>query len=248
MTHTDPPGTFRLDAAAIANFVKLQRSIFGWKQDMLAAEAGVSLATVQRVERGRRVRDAQLRKLAVALRRPDDEFLRQRARASSVEVEANLAQMFAWTNGRVAVAVAPLRTEIQLRAMLGSFSLLVDSDLEPEADADVAELREWFDLASFVQAERQGVIGPKPGRELRVRTLWRDVLACADRIERTHRAVCLAGTYVAKTLAEGRPIDIALLAIRSRRRDPAVAKLTTLWAEQTVDDRQMLEDWCFGAS
>lgn len=134
---------------------------------MLAAEAGVSLATVSRVERGLRVRPTQLQKLARALGKPEDEFLRTRVRPSPEEAAANLVEMFAWTEGRIPVSVAPFKTELQLRTMLATFSLLFNSDLDADAAEDVAELREWLDLASFVQAEREGVIGPKPDRDFR---------------------------------------------------------------------------------
>lgn len=212
MDTVEPLETFVLDEAAIANFVKLQRSFNGWKQDMLAAEAGVSLATVSRVERGQKVRPAQLRKLARALGKPEDEFVRERVRATPEEATANFVEMFAWTEGRVPVAVA--------------------------------ELREWLDLASFVQAERNGVIGPKPDRDFRVRRLWRDVLDCVERLERAHAAVVLTGTYAAEPLMGGEPIKIAVVAIRSRRRNPAASTITTLWADAKVDEQQMLAD-CF---
>lgn len=246
MDTLDPLEIFVLDEAAIANFVKLQRTFNGWKQDMLAAEAGVSLATVSRVERGLKVRQAQLRKLARALGKPEDEFLRVRVRPTPEEAAANFVEMFAWTEGRVAVAVAPLRTELQLRTMLATFSLLLDSDLDDDAAGDVAELREWFGLASFVQAEREGVIGPKPDRDFRVRRLWRDVLDCVERLERSHAAVVLAGTYAAKPLMGGEPIMIAIIAIRSRRRNPAASTITTLWADAKVDERQMVADYFEG--
>lgn len=237
------PETFTLDPASIANFVKLQRRIWGWKQQALASEAGVSLATIQRIERGERVRPAQLRKLAIAFRRPEDEFLRERVRPTPEEFEENLCNMFSWTEGRVPVDVAPFRTELQLRAMLESVSLLVDADLDTAADDDIAELREWLDLASFVQAERKDLIGPKPSRDFKVRELWRDLLACVERIEKMHGAICLTGIYTAMSTPNNEPVEIALLAIRSRNRDPSVAKLTQLWAEEKVDQRQILADY-----
>lgn len=234
--------TFTMDPAAIASFVKLQRGFFGWKQEMLASEAGVSLATVQRVERGVRVRPLQLRKLALGLRRPEDEFLRDRMRPTAEEFEANLVNMFAWTKGRVPVSVAPFRTEVQLRAMLAAHSLLFDSDLDASADEDIAELREWLDLASFVQAERSGIIGQRPGPDLKVRKLWRDVLDCVERIGRERHAACLTGSYSAKASDGTEPVTIAILALRSRRLDPAAANLSTVWADETVDVRQILAD------
>lgn len=82
--------------------------------------------------------------------------------------------------------------------MLATHSLLFQSDLGPDAADDLAELREWLDLAAFVQAERLGLIGRKPERDFRVRPLWRDVLACVERIERTRAAAILTGTYEAE--------------------------------------------------
>jgi transcriptional regulator with XRE-family HTH domain len=246
MTMTDPLATFVLDGAAIANFVKLQRLFFGWKQEMLASEARVSLATVQRVERGVRVRPAQLRKLAVALRQPEDEFLRERVRPTPDEMAANLVEIFAWTEGRVPVTVAAFRTEPQLRAMLATHSLLFASDLESTAAEDLAELREWLDLASFVQAERMGLIGHEPDRDFRVRPLWRNVLDCVERIERTQGAAILTGVYNAEPIHGGEPISIAILAVRSRRRNPAAGTITTLWADAQVDEQQILADYFEG--
>ena len=243
MPTIDPSATFVLDGAAIANFVKLQRLFFRWKQQTLASEARVSLATVQRVESGVRVRPAQLRKIAVALRQSEDEFLRPRVRPTAEEAAANLVEMFAWTEGRVPVAVAPFRSEPQLKAMLATHSLLFQSDLGPGAADDLAELREWLDLASFVQAERLGLIGRKPERDFRVRSLWRDVLACVERIERTHAAAILTGTYEAESTHDGGPIAIALLAVRSRRSNPAAGTIPVLWADARIDERQMLADY-----
>ena len=243
MNTTDNPETFKLDPPAIANFVKLQRRFFGWKQDMLASEAGVSLATVQRVERGARVRSSVLRKLAAGLRRPEDEFVRERLRPTPEQAGANLTSMLAWTEGRVPVPVAPFRTEVQLRAILAAYCLLIDSNLDASADQDVDELREWLDLASFVQAERRGMIGPKPGRDLRVRELWRSVLDCVERIGREQRAACLTGVYTAKPTDGSPPVDIAIVVLRSRKRDPAAATMSTAWAEETVDLQSMVTDY-----
>lgn len=142
MKATETQERFFLDGAAIANFVRLQRALFGWKQQMLASEAGVSLATIARVECGARVRPAQLRKIAVALRKPEDEFLRERTRPTPEQAAANFIDMFAWTDGMVPVPVEPFRTERQVRALLDTYSLLFQSDLEPEADHDLAELRD----------------------------------------------------------------------------------------------------------
>lgn len=45
----------------------------------------------------------------------------------------------------------------------------------------------------------------------------------------------------------GEPITIAILAIRSRRRNPAASTITTLWADAKVDEQQMLADYFEGS-
>jgi transcriptional regulator with XRE-family HTH domain len=246
MTTIEPGETLKLDGDAIANFVKLQRHIFGWKQDILASMADVSLATVQRVERGIKVRPAQLRKIAKALRQPEDEFLRERVRPTAEQAAANFIAMFDWMEGRVPVEVAPLRTEQQLRAIVMTEALLLVDDLAPDAADAVDELREWFGLASFIQAERDGLISPGPDRNYRVRQLWRNILECVERIEQVHSAVILAGTYEAGVIDGDGKVPIAIMAIRSRRSNPAAGKIRTLWADAKVDQRQMLADYFAG--
>lgn len=86
MTMNPDPQTFNLDSAVIANFVRLQRGFWHWKQATLASQAGISLRTVERIERGEMASPSLLRKLAVALRLPEDEFLRLRTRPTDDEM------------------------------------------------------------------------------------------------------------------------------------------------------------------
>src|SRR5438105_572759 len=102
---------------AIAAFVRVQRGLFGWKGDTLAALTGVSLSTVERVERGETVRPRQLHKLAQALKRSEDLFTRPIAPLTDEQALAALVREWAWMEGRVPVAVAPLRKEAQIRSL-----------------------------------------------------------------------------------------------------------------------------------
>lgn len=246
MTASDSEDTFHLDGAAIANFVKLQRSIYGWKQDTLASLAGVSLATIQRVERGIRVRKAQLSKIAVALNQSEDEFFKERRRPTPDKVAENLAAMLSWTEGRVPVSVAPFENENQLRDLLRADALLFTSDLGPEAEDNLAELREWLDFGGFIQAERAGLFGPGPGRDLKVRKLWRDILDCATRLRQTHKAVILTGLYDAEPTHGREPITIGIVAVRSLQRNPAAGKIAELWADKKIDEQQVFADYLDG--
>lgn len=227
---------------SIAAFVKMQRQFFGWKQDTLAALAGVSLSTVERVERGERVRDAQLQKLARALKREDDLFTRHVIPRTPEEALAALEHDWSWIEGRVPVDVSPLRKEAQLRAIASADMLLPTSDIGTEAEGALAELREWFDLASFIRLEQSGAIAG--GSKVSMRPFYRDVLQCAQRIEANLRAVCLVGTYDAcLTGFEHGPIPVAVLALRSRDSNPAAGKLRTLWADANFDFRGAMQVW-----
>jgi hypothetical protein len=46
MTTNQHPQTFILNGAAIANFVRLQRRIWHWKQATITSQASISLRTV----------------------------------------------------------------------------------------------------------------------------------------------------------------------------------------------------------
>lgn len=65
----------RLTPRDIGEGVVFFRKRAEWKQIVLAAEAGVDERTVQRIERGQKVSDESLRKVARAFHLPDDLFL-----------------------------------------------------------------------------------------------------------------------------------------------------------------------------
>lgn len=229
---------------AIAAFVKLQRGLFGWKQDTLASLAEVSLSTVQRVERGEAVRPAQLQKLAVALKREPDVFTREIAPLTPAEALEALQRDAAWMDGRVRVTVAPLREQAQVRELAETELFVADSDVGDEVAGAVSELREWFDLASFIRMEHAGSIQTASFRKAPLREFYQSLLESVRRIEIQHRAVCLAGTYEAATSgALGDSVRVAVVALRSRDNNPAAATIKTLWAEGSIDPRSIAWDY-----
>lgn len=230
-SHHRPPGP-----DAIAAFVKLQRGLFGWKQHTLASLAGVSLSTVQRVERGATVRPTQLRKLAVALKRAPDAFTRKILPLSPAEALEALRRDAAWMEGKVPVTVAPLRKEAQVRELAESELLVADSDIVDDFAGAVSELREWFDLASFIRMEHAGSIETRSSRKTSLRQFYKSLLESVRKIEIEHRAVCLAGTYEAAARGRlGPTVRVAVIALRSRDNNPAAATMKTLWAEGSID-------------
>lgn len=219
----------------IAAFVKLQRGFYGWKRETLASLAEVSLSTVERVERGEHVRASSLEKLALALRLSPGAFTTARVPLSEAEALAMLEESLAWMDGKVPVRVAPLRGEAQLRALTECDVVVVVSDLEgEEAASDLDALREYLDLTSFVRAE-DGTMLPKRERSFRIRRLYKDALDAALSIERSYKAVCLAGTYEAKSSTSAETVFVAVVAVRSRERNPAATKITQLLADPTID-------------
>jgi transcriptional regulator with XRE-family HTH domain len=244
MDHALPPRPPPPDT--IAGFVKLQRAMYGWKRETLAGLAKVSLSTVERVERGEAVRASSLEKLALALNQRADAFTAARVPLSEAEALALLAENISWMEGLVPVAVAPFASEAQLRALTDTDVLLVTSDLGDDAEEEVALLREWLDLTGFCRAE-DGSFLPKRERSFSIRRLYKDVLDAVAGLERQHKAVCLVGTYEARSsTAEFDTLRVAVLAVRSRERNPACGKITQLLGEGAVDMRAAWQNYFKG--
>ena len=227
------------DPKGLGAYVRLQREMLHWKQATLAAMAGVSVATVERVERGETVRPASLEKIAVAFEMEPDTFTRPRRLLSEEESVANLTKSLDLLSHKKPVAIAPLRTEVQLRALATTHFVVLDTDLDREAHDDLVGLREWIDLAAFMKPDPSGLFWRKPDRKYRVRRLYGDVFNHVNEMERRHTAVCLVGTYDAecKEPTYGR-VPIGLLCLRSKRRNPAAALLDQVWVEKRMSIRR----------
>lgn len=232
---TTPP------ADSIAFFVRVQRGFRHWKQETLAAMAGVSLSTVRRVERAETVTPDCLSKIATALGFTADYLTAPRRKLSESEALASLKESVSWMDGLVEVPVAALTKECQIRELAAADMLMVGADFD-EAQEDVAALCEWFDLTGFMRATSAGLIGPKPDRSFRLRELYADLFSHVQQMQKQHRAVCLVGTYTAQTDSKKIPTaTIAVISIRSKARNPAAAKFNTLWCEQTVSWKTAIE-------
>lgn len=230
-------------AETIAFFVRMQRGMLRWKKEMLAVQAGVSLSTLERVERGEPVSIGSLEKLAVALGQDKGAFTQPRVPLGEEEAARRLAESFAWVKDTVPVKVAPLRKERQLREILGTLTAILSSDLD-DAEEDLAQLREWLDLASFMSARDGKFFGPRPDRSFRRRDLYRDVFACVQNIERRYKAVCMVGVYKAESNLDGfAEIDVAVVVFRSRENNPAIATYEEMRGPAFIDMKQVLRDW-----
>lgn len=233
-------GTLPPDPKGLGAYIRFQRAQLHWKQATLASMAGVSLSTIERVERGEQVRAGSLGKIALALGQEQDAFTRPRRPLSDDEMAAHMTQCLAIFKDKIPASVAPLRTEAQLRALAATHFAVVDTDIEdPDAYDDLAGLREWIDLAAFMKAQQTGVFKTRREREYRARKLYGDVFEHVDEIERRHNAVCLVGIYEAKCEdPDYGPVPIGLLTLRSKARNPAAALMEQVWVEEEMSLRQ----------
>jgi transcriptional regulator with XRE-family HTH domain len=231
----------------LAFFVRFQRGMMRWKQAALAAQAGVSLSTVQRVERGESVSKEKLDKIGCALGHPTGAFTEPRARASDEEALQRVVESFAWLTDTVPVAVSPLRKEPQLRDVLGCASAFVDSDLGPDADEDLAVLLEWMDFASWMVATSEGLVTPRPGRSFKKRELYADIFRHVRDMERKYRAVCLIGSYDATSNVElFKTLRVGVVSFKSKDKNPAAATIPELRAPPHLDLQKKLRQWLEG--
>lgn len=227
---------------SVAFFVKVQRGHWRWKQPTLAAMAGVSLSTIQRVERGEPVCSDSLSKIAVALGFPAEYLTAPRKKLSEEEALRSLVESVAWMDGMMEVPVAPLGTERQVREIASTDMIVIGNDLGEDVTADMEELREWLDLISFVRCRQSGFITPKPERTFRIRDLYSDLFKHLEGMQAHHKAVCLVGTYVAETDSLDMPTaTVAVISLRSKIRNPAAAEIATAWCDQKVSWKAAME-------
>lgn len=140
--------------------------------------------------------------------------------------------------------VAPLRKEPQLREILGAVCAYLDSDLGPEAEHDMAALRDWMDFASWIAATAEGLVSPRPSRTFKKRALYADIFRHVGMMEKKYRAVCLVGSYEATSNVQLFPtLRVGVLSFRSKILNPAAATIPELRGQPVIDLRKMLHAW-----
>jgi hypothetical protein len=216
----------------LAMLVRMGRSMRCWKAQTLADFAGVSLSTVERVERAKAVSDAALERVGTALGYNPGDFTRERVPLSREETHASIERDW---GGLVPVQVAPLSKETQLRALSRCHAMLkIGRAFSDEASQLLDELAEWIDLIGFVRSETRSD-GPK-----RMRELYKLTLDCAQRLRHEGMSV-LAGV-----LSDPKPaiadFRYAVLAMSPRAIDPGAAKRSHLLIDRREVARTPI-DW-----
>lgn len=120
--------------------VRWGRSLHQWKRNTLADFAGVSLSTVERVERGEKVSEECLDRIAIALGYKRGDFTTPRRRHSTEEATAELIELY---GSMEVVDVRPLRTQSQVRETAKCEAFLVHRPgVEEGYDDDIGLLAE----------------------------------------------------------------------------------------------------------
>lgn len=223
----------RPSRALLAMLVRMGRSMRGWKAQTLADFAGVSISTVERVERGEGVSDATLERVGVALGYNPGDFTSERIPLTQEETYASVQRDW---GGLVPVPVAPLLKERQLREMSHCHAILkIGRGFGDDGAALLDELAEWIDLIGFVRSDVTPSDGPK-----RMRDLYQGALDCTQRLRGEGMNV-LAGVW-----PDPRPtlpgFTYALLAVSPRALDPGAAKRSHI----LIDRREVARtpvDW-----
>ncbi|MEY9629022.1 helix-turn-helix domain-containing protein [Sinorhizobium fredii] len=155
----------------VAFVVRWSRSLKNWKVSTLADFARVSVSTVERVERGERVSEEALDRIALALGYEKGAFCAPRIPLGPEKAFENLVETYGYLEE---VAVSPMKTHRAIREAAKCDGVLVHRPHVPETyDDDIANLAEYLDLASFVLADGiESAFDDEPRR----RKLYNDIL------------------------------------------------------------------------
>jgi transcriptional regulator with XRE-family HTH domain len=169
----------------IAFFVRWVRGLQQWKVGTLASFAGVSVSTVERVERGERVSGEKLDRIAVALGYEHGYFTNPRCATPAQQAKAELHEALERLE---VVSVAPFRLQKQVRSAAKCHAFLLHHpNLPAELEDNVRALGEWLDFASFFLSPRSTSLASERGR----RALYKSVLDCVSSLEKAGLTVLL---------------------------------------------------------
>ena len=201
----------------VAIVVRWGRHLKQWKATTLADFARVSLSTVERVERGDKVSDDALDRIAQALGHERGAFTMPRL---PIGPEKAAEQMVETYGHLEPVAVGPMRTHKAVREAARCQAYLIHRPDVPDAyDDDIANLRERLDLASFILSD---IVENRTPSERGRRDLYNDILKCVAELERRGLTV-LSGVMQAPQ--PGLPDwKVAIVSVTPRLTDPGAPK------------------------
>lgn len=201
----------------VAMVVRWSRHLKQWKATTLADFARVSLSTVERVERGEKVSEEALDRIAQALGHEPGAFTTPRLPIGPEKAAEQLIESY---GNLEPVAVVPMKTHKAIRDAAKCDAYLIHRPGVPDThDDDIANLGEWLDLASFILSEIFEDTSPSErGR----RNLYNDILASVAELERRGLTV-LSGVMHAPQ--PGMPDwKVSIVSLTPRLSDPGAVK------------------------
>lgn len=211
----------------IAFMVAWHRRLRDWKQSTLADFAGVSISTIQRLERGEMIGSEALDKIAAALGYRPGEFAKPRLPLTREQVASSVTKTLA---DLVSVPVRRLRSQRAVRELLRCQSVIVHRPEVPkELDTEIKTLQDWLSVGSSllsdpIDHEMEGVV--------RRRDLYRKILAQVADIERQGMTV-LSGAIAMSEM----PVpnwSVAVISVTPKSADPAAMKRRHLMVDRKI--------------
>ena len=216
-----------LPTEIIAFFVSFVRHQRQWKVATLADFAQVSVSTIERIERGERVRGASLDRVACALGYPEGYLTTARPRGSLADAAEELHDIF---NELEIVHVHRLNMHCHVRDIINCHAYLVNRpNISNIHDYEISLLIELLDYGAFITSPMSlDMRTPKQGR----RELYTAIIERAKSIERNGMTV-LSGV-----LAHPQPgipqWRVAVISITNKATDPAAAKRSQLLVDRRL--------------
>jgi len=191
------------------------RSLRQWKVETLASFARVSVATIERVERGERVSPESIDKIGTAFGYEPGYLTSPRTAISQEEALQKLDESV----GHVElVPVSRMCSQRKIREAAGCHNYLpYRVGTTPVVDEEINGLVEWIDLIAFVLSTPSS-----NDDECRRRYLYKGALDCIDRIEKQGFTV-LSGV-MAVPMVEIAEWKVSIIAISPRSTDPGALK------------------------
>jgi transcriptional regulator with XRE-family HTH domain len=207
-----------------AFFVRWVRRLQQWKVSTLASFAGVSVSTIERVERGEKVSAENFDRIAVALGYERGYFTSPRCAIPAEQAQAELLEAF--SNLEV-VTVSRFKTQKQVREAGGCQAFLLHHPNVPaELEGEIRLLGEWLDLVSYVRSTPSSSFQ----RDGSKRALYGDVLDCVSSLEKAGLTVLL-GTMPAPQ--DGIPEwKMAIVSVTPRNTDPGAMARTRILVDR----------------
>jgi transcriptional regulator with XRE-family HTH domain len=195
----------QLPLPLIAEGVRHQRSIRGWKQSSLATIAGVSTSSIQRIERDEYVRPEILAKIERALDLPEGTYSAARILPTLDSLKVILERQKSEEQECASIPVKQLLQQVQVAQILKCRALVTNEDSASDAmRCDIAALRRMLNIDG-VRIAVEDVYGRpnNPSKRTQRRNCYKEVISLVERLNRKHSIVTFAGTYLPKMSGVG---------------------------------------------